>query len=181
MPHHTGDEPNKHVEEPSMSPRASDLVIGLGSPHGDDCLGWRLVELLAPRWRPGRALAVAEPLRLLNALEGMQRLWIVDACQANQPPGSWVRCVWPALPAALHRGTSTHAMPLVDVLHLGQHMGTLPATVIVYGVQMGRPAQPLQPLSAEVQRTLEPLAARLLAEADSGDIGDADACDLTRS
>ena len=59
-------------------------VVGVGSPHGDDRVGWRLVEDLAESAGPGvEAVAVAQPLGLLDHLDGCSALIVVDACRAG--------------------------------------------------------------------------------------------------
>ena len=59
-------------------------VVGVGSPHGDDRVGWRLVEDLAESAGAGvEAVAVTQPLGLLDHLDGCSVLIVVDACRAG--------------------------------------------------------------------------------------------------
>src|SRR5208282_6898835 len=65
------------MEIPEM--RRGVRVVGVGSPHGDDRVGWRLVEDLAESAGPGvEAVVVAQPLGLLDYLDGCSALIVVD-------------------------------------------------------------------------------------------------------
>ena len=62
-------------------------IIGLGSPFGDDQVGWRVIELLQDRLDPQVDLvALDRPgAALINWMAGAQRLVIVDAPSPDMP------------------------------------------------------------------------------------------------
>ncbi len=63
-----------------MSPSAT-LVVGIGSPHGDDQAGWRVIDLLAQSMPGHCQLCRAKvPHELLDGLGDVQRMHVVDAC-----------------------------------------------------------------------------------------------------
>jgi hydrogenase maturation protease len=69
------------------------LVVGVGSPFGDDRVGWEVVAALEAGLHEGaaiRTLALDRPgAGLINALDGVQHAIIVDAAQdADVPPGT---------------------------------------------------------------------------------------------
>jgi hydrogenase maturation protease len=117
----------------------NDAIIGLGSPHGNDAVGWRVVErlqLALDGWVVVRA--VAEPTQMLEHLEGCQRLWIIDACRCGQPVGSLWRWTWPADAQRMTSGSSsTHAMSLPSVLQLAAALGKLPESIVIFAVEIG--------------------------------------------
>jgi hypothetical protein len=73
------------------------LIVGLGSPAGDDQAGWKLVEMLGERLPAGaHACALREPTKLWDVLGGCERLIVIDAVRTGRAPGTVCRLVWPA-------------------------------------------------------------------------------------
>lgn len=112
-------------------------VIGLGSPFGDDRVGWRVIELLRTHVptqidcvtldRPGAAL--------INWMQGVDQLVIVDALESGMQPGSIVTLTPEALKNDNAR-LSSHMPALSDTLHLAETLGQLPARIDIYGIQL---------------------------------------------
>jgi hydrogenase maturation protease len=117
----------------------NDAIIGLGSPHGNDAVGWRVVEglqLALDGWVVVRA--VAEPTQILEHLEGCRRLWIIDACRCGHPLGAIARWTWPEDARQLvGGGSSTHTMSLPSVLQLAAALGKLPESIVIFAVEIG--------------------------------------------
>lgn len=110
-------------------------VIGLGSPFGDDRVGWELIDCLRGRLpgsidlvkldRPGAAL--------INWLQGFDRVVLIDAVAAPGEPGRLIRIE----PFALGRpgtGWSSHGLDLARTLELARALGSLPRRVDLYGI-----------------------------------------------
>lgn len=128
-----------------------DLIVGVGSPHGDDAVGWRIVERLSPHiGRSTRSLTLSEPTQILFHLVGCRRLWIIDACRSGLPQGSVVRMRWPDERLDTCTAGSSHAFGLRNILHLAQTLGTLPEEVVIYAVEIGTAVFPESPISPEV-------------------------------
>lgn len=114
-------------------------VIGLGSPFGDDRVGWRVVELLHGRLpseidlvaldRPGAAL--------INWLEGVDHLILIDAVCSGAMPGSLVR-INPAQLETSGGRLSSHDLALSETFRLASSLGCLPLRTDIYGVELGR-------------------------------------------
>jgi hydrogenase maturation protease len=141
----------------------ADRVLGVGSQHGDDAAGWRVVEML--RRRPGLSaqLAVIEPPQLLDHLAGCRRLILVDACRAGRPPGTVIRLQWPDPLLRSQRHRSSHGLAVGDALALAEALGWLPPQVLLWGVEMAS-CQPAGDLSPEVARALPELERQILQE-----------------
>ena len=63
------------------------LIAGLGSAHGDDQAGWLVAENLASQCQEYPDITVRRasiPLDLLDWLEGVDVLYICDACESTQ-------------------------------------------------------------------------------------------------
>ena len=123
---------------------ASTLVVGIGSAQGEDSVGWQVIEQLRNTPSEADRLAekvrlctLADPLRLLDELEGVQRLLLVDACQAGQEAGTVLRFDWPAPQLAARWGTSSHGIDVPAVLQLAEQLGRLPPRVVLFGIEVG--------------------------------------------
>lgn len=109
------------------------LVIGIGSPYGDDAVGLRVAERLACDPMPEGVAVVSRDrpgLSLLDDLESTAAAVIIDALRSGAAPGSVVRIPPSAL--ARDRLTSSHALRVAETLSLAVALGRrLPALRIV--------------------------------------------------
>lgn len=158
------------------------LLIGLGNElRGDDAAGLlvarearRLLAEAAPSTATGGgepAPAVeavelpGEPVTLLHAWEGAERVLLVDAIAASgTAPGALHRldAVAAPLPAALG-GPSSHAIGLAEAVELGRALRRLPPWLVVLGIEGERFETGAEPSPAV--RAAAPVAAtRALAE-----------------
>lgn len=112
---------------------AGTLVVGLGSAHGDDQIGWRVAEDLAALSIPVRI--ARSPSELLDWLGGVERLVVCDACQNLGAPGDVLRLPWPDARLAALRSSGSHDMGLAEVLALAEQLGHLPKAVIIWCAQ----------------------------------------------
>ena len=66
------------------------IIIGLGSWHGDDQVGWQLVEWLCEHRKPmPLAIALEEPTRMIEYLDECEHLVIIDACLSGFEIAAW--------------------------------------------------------------------------------------------
>lgn len=153
-----------------MKPTAT-LIVGVGSPHGDDRAGWEMLRHLQPLGFPPqcRIRAASSPLEILDWIDGIQRLILCDACRDGGPPGQIRRFVWPARRLLQTSWSGSHDFSLVATLELAQRLQRLPPAVTLYGV-VAQDAAPLAPLSAAVRQALPRLAQRIAAEMGAADV-----------
>ena len=129
-------------------------VVGVGSPHGDDRVGWRLVEDLAESAGPGvEAVAVAQPLDLLDHLDGCSALIVVDACRAGRAPGIGGGLDLAGGPARVRGFGSTHGLDLAMALEMADVLGRLPPSVLLFAVEAGA-CGPVADLSPDLESSL---------------------------
>ena len=142
-------------------------LIGVGNRwRGDDAAGL----LVAGRVRalhPGGLSVVeheGEPVELIDACEGAQAVWLIDAVSSGAKPGALHRfdASDHGLPAALFR-VSTHRLGVADALAFARALGRLPPRVVVYGIE-GTRFEAGRPPSPAVVATAERLAAALVEE-----------------
>jgi hydrogenase maturation protease len=155
------------------NPPKTTLFAGIGSPHGDDQVGWRVADALRETVPDGVEIRqAAVPLDVLHWMEDIEALYLCDACRGGGAPGNLVR--WEmheemtnageflGVPARL-RSTGSHAFGLTAVLELAAHLGTLPRHVVVWGVEGGCFA-PGDVLSPEIERRLTEIATTIGSE-----------------
>lgn len=117
------------------------LFVGIGSPHGNDCLGWVVAdELASRRTEVAKSIDVRHakiPADLLDWMEGYQRLILCDACRMGTAKGTVRRWEWPdeAISGLVTGGS--HDWNLAAVLKLASHLGQLPEQIIVWGMEVG--------------------------------------------
>ena len=158
------DDPTLHP--PATPPRDTQPslhIIGIGSPVAGDDLGWKAIAALQSipfdaevRWltldRPGPSL--------LNDLDPKKAVILIDAMDADLPPGSLrvlrlEDLVLDALPP------SSHHFGLAESLALGQALGCLPEQLHIIGIQKAEGSVPETEWIGELQRLVSALIAGL--------------------
>jgi hydrogenase maturation protease len=132
-------------------------VLGVGNATcGDDGAGPALVARLRRHAPRGVDLVESdgEVLGLLAAMDGRERVILVDAARSGRPPGSIVRLSTPEPGATTLRAGSTHALGVEQALALHRAIGRPPAgAVVVYAIE-GLSFRPGDGLSPAVARAV---------------------------
>ncbi|MFN8544659.1 MAG: hydrogenase maturation protease [Candidatus Binatia bacterium] len=150
-------------------------VVGCGSLHGDDAVGWVVVEALGPR--AGVSVHRVEGgAQLLDLLDGRGSVLLVDAVRSGAAPGTVHRLAWPSSALVALRPGSTHDLGVAAALELAATLGTLPERVIAFGIEAER-LDPGTGLSAAVAASVPRVVAALGAELE----GRTSRCTSTRS
>lgn len=141
-------------------------VVCVGSPFGDDALGFaaaplieaRLAPLGIPVWtldRPGA--------RLVQALEGLDEVILVDAVVSGAPAGTLHRLEEEAVLRQVARHTSTHGFGLAEALALSRRLGRGPRRWVLYGLAIASPRAGFG-LDATLRAALPTLVAAVCGE-----------------
>lgn len=143
-------------------------IIGIGSPFGDDRLGWLALERFRQeRWAesyPGRVtlLTLNRPgLGLLHAMRGADAVFLVDGVRSGAPPGTLHRLRgfgWAPAEASL----SSHGLGVAAAIRLADALGQLPRHLVLLGIEIAN-CHAAAALSRSTEQSLPELV-RALAE-----------------
>ena len=112
------------------------LIVGIGSPHGDDIVGWEVVNRLQTAMSSLFIIkSTGSPMRLLDWLKPSYPLHVIDACQSGKPAGTIFKHFWPDATLQQQEWSGTHDFNLPSVLQLAEQLRLLPDTVVVWGVE----------------------------------------------
>ena len=155
------------------------LVVGIGSPHGDDAIGWLMTQGLEQQTLASRSVdihgrAVFRPLRtpldlvdLLDKPKGDDRptrLVVIDAVVSPMPLGHLHVWVWPQIGWEMRRASGSHDIPLADALAIAERLGRLPPRVEILGINVGEaPTTPQLGLSHGLRSLLPTIATEVTA------------------
>jgi hydrogenase maturation protease len=144
-------------------------VIGVGNAwRSDDAAGLAVARRL--RGKVSAEVEVlereGEPTGLVDAWEGADALWLVDAVVSGAAPGTVHRLEASdrELPAELFCA-STHHLGLAEAVELARALDRLPARVVFYGIEAARVdvGDGLTPeVDAAVDRVVESLRAEIV-------------------
>jgi len=141
-------------------------VICVGSPFGDDVVGLRAAALLERELDPAQAQVSYHDrpgVRLLEAMDGAEKVVLMDGVQSGAAPGTLHRIVGEAIFRHLARHTSTHGFGLAEALALAVQLGYAPAELVLHGVEI-ESATPAAAMSAAVEAALPALVAAVRNE-----------------
>lgn len=118
-------------------------VIGIGSPNGDDRLGWVAVEALKQSARlapliPQRLQLDARDrpgVLLLSAWEGAHTVILIDAVCSGAEPGSVLRLTGADISTS-GCNVSTHGYGVATAVALARALHSLPATLVLLGLEV---------------------------------------------
>lgn len=119
-------------------------ILGIGSPHGEDDLGWRAIEALESTDLSDRLRSHALELRrldrpgpsLVEALPGADIVLILDAMSSGSAPGSMRRLHHAELETVL-APLSSHGLDVPASLALAGALGMVEPPIAVIGIEMG--------------------------------------------
>jgi len=144
------------------------IVIGIGNPwRRDDGSGLAVARLLAGT--PGVEVLEreGEPASLIDAWDGAEALWLVDAVSSGSAAGTVLRidAAEQELPTELFRA-STHHLGLAEAVELARALGRLPARTVFYGIE-GASFDAGEGLSAEVAAAAVRVAEEIRKEVEA--------------
>ncbi|MBA4189870.1 MAG: peptidase M52 [Planctomycetaceae bacterium] len=139
-------------------------IVGLGSDHGDDRVGWEVaVRLQETAERDFKVTISADPLCITESPTGCDLLLVIDACRGAGSPGSIHRFEWPDPKFTAIPDVSSHGISLSMALELAATLGRLPPSVVVLAIE-GEAYEPGMGLSPSVEAKIPALVECVLTE-----------------
>ncbi len=142
-------------------------VLGIGSPFGDDQLGWEVVKLLQQKAslrhyiphqlhltccdRPG--------MYLLELMRHAKTVFLIDAVITGATIGT-LHCFKNEDIKDLSSTLSTHGLGIAEAMQMGAVLQELPKHITLYGAEIEGIQQPFS-LSNPIKDAIESLAQRL--------------------
>jgi len=134
---------------------------------GDDGLGLAALERLREGWRFDPPLHLLDGgtwgMNLLHEIEDADRVLLVDAINADRPPGTVIVLQREDLPRFFAMKLSPHQIDMKEVLAVAELRGNLPDQTVAAGVQPDR-IELATDLSAAVRDGLPSLLDRIIRQ-----------------
>ena len=141
-------------------------ILGIGSPSGDDQVGWLTVDALLAAEVLSTGIDIQKLDRpgatLVTLLDDAAWVILIDAMQSHDAIGRIRRFGADDWPAYQH-GLSSHGFGVLDALALARELGSLPRRLDLYGIEIGS-ANPGEPASKEIQAAALQLALQIAAD-----------------
>ena len=142
-------------------------ILGIGSPFGDDQLGWEVIKIL--QQRPALSHFTPEKLHiaccdrpgmhLLELMRQTKTVFLIDAVKTGAAIGT-LHCFQNEEIESVSDSLSTHALGVAEAMKMGAILHTLPKTVILYGIEI-RDIQFQFALSEPIQQAIKALSRRV--------------------
>lgn len=120
-------------------------ILGIGSPFGDDRLGWEAIEML--KQQPAISQLIPQvmrleicdrpALRLLHQFNQAKIAILIDAMKSATTVGSLHLLSNEAI-FNCNSAFSTHGLDINDSLNLGKTLGLLPEVTVLYGIEIDK-------------------------------------------
>ncbi|MCA9040218.1 MAG: hydrogenase maturation protease [Planctomycetaceae bacterium] len=145
-----------------MISNSSTLIVGIGSPHGDDQVGWEIARRIQKSAEGFVDVHLARtPPDLLDYIHGYKQLIICDACHGAGGIGSDHHWDWPAEQLEGICWSGTHQVSLTTVLALAAQLDRLPSQVQIWGIEIEQ-SQPGHQMSEPVLEGAERVVGEIL-------------------
>lgn len=134
-------------------------VLGIGSPFGDDQVGWHVVSRLKQRKKiasPRLYVAACDRpgTQVLALMRSASAVFFIDAVMTGSTPGTLYRLENDEI-AGLSTGLlSSHGLGLIEAIELGKALEELPRHMILYGIEIGEISGHFD-MTLQIQQTIE--------------------------
>ena len=136
------------------------LILGLGNPIlSDDAVGIRTVEKIEKLVGKKDGIDYVKDsvagLRILDIINGYDKLIIVDAVEKGGKPGTLYKIPLSELDATIHL-TSLHSINFAAAIKWGKEMGfKIPEDISIYGIEIIDVVNFSEKMTPEVQNSVE--------------------------
>lgn len=118
-------------------------VLGIGSPWGDDAVGWDVARAIAAENLDGVEVRILDRpgIGLVDHLMGIEAAILIDAMLAEGEvvPGRIVESDLSTQTQRLAGGTSTHGLGVFDAIEVARALGTMPPLCRLVAIAIAPP------------------------------------------
>jgi hydrogenase maturation protease len=143
------------------------LILGIGSPSGDDQAGWLVANALKEMGADSIAGIVVDKLdrpgaNLVARFESANHVVLIDAMQSGEAIGT-IRRFGQQDWTAYGGGLSSHGFGVLGALLLARELGSLPRRVDLYGIEIAS-VNPGQAPGEAIETAAQALARQIVDE-----------------
>lgn len=126
-----------------MTLQADIRVIGVGSHHGADTIGWLACDMLQTQTASQRIdwQLCRTPSQLPELVANYKAVVILDAMLHDKPAGQVLTLNWPGQYEWYQSSCSSHGFNVIEALQLADVLGQLPSHTYILGITLNRPQQ----------------------------------------
>ncbi len=133
-------------------------VIGIGSPFGDDRLGWEAAKQLQQQESlqqlPLEIKILDRPgLRLLDEFHPQQTVLLIDAIQTHHCVGH-LHCLEKEALFALPSPASSHAIGIAETLKMAEALNMLPEQLLLFAIEISADLPAHGEISATINKQI---------------------------
>lgn len=154
----------------SVCSKTAGFIIGVGSPFGDDQVGWLVIDAIQKQVTSTPFLEefiylekLDRPqLNLLANIKNANLVILIDAVVTSAAP---IGTLWHFTQqdiANKNAFISTHGIGIMETLALGEALGNLPENILLYGIEID-PVGKFSAISPKVLQAIQPLADKITA------------------
>jgi hydrogenase maturation protease len=154
-------------------------ILGIGSPFGDDKLGWDVITKLRrclqesgliqrlPAYQLSLTTCDRPGSSLLELMQGAELVVLIDAVSSGGPVGTLLRLQGEQIEAA-EGLLSSHGFGVASALALAKALNALPARVVLWGMEVGPIPETAAdaPMRPEVEQAMPRLVAAVIGEVE---------------
>ena len=142
------------------------LLIGLGSSHGIDQLGWLLIDELE-NFEVGPSVSLFKSngsgTDWFHEIRNQQQVIFLDAAYSNEPLGSLIQLSYNDLKSFnSNLSSTTHSISLIDSIDIAQNLNILTTPIRVFAISIGHDKEPGE-LCSFRRKNIKPIADEILA------------------
>lgn len=114
-------------------------ILGIGSPLGDDEVGWLVATELQQNLDLNKisvSLHDRPGANLIRLMQGAEIVVLIDGVKSGSPPGTLYRLEGNEIHLAFQNQTSTHGFGVAEALQLAEKLGDAPSRIVLWGMEI---------------------------------------------
>ena len=141
------------------------LIVGFGSPHGDDQLGWHVIDILQQQINTENTKisvfkSKGNSMDWMSSIDDAEQIILVDAVISGSDVGTLHYFFIENTTDKISAATSSHGIDLLESVAVARNVGILNIPVHFFGIEI-ESNKPLSAISKIVEKKIPELVARV--------------------